>query len=299
METLDPDDLTVGIELRCNGGDNLVQPANLPITNGVHFNVTNFEEGVTDCEVVEVSGRDDYFPIYIPGTGDNPPSSGDEFIVLDEFDDWPFDDYTTSCELEDITSGEYTCTIYNAPEPADFTINKNWEIFGSEDTQDIESDYTLGLICFGAWQLESDDGSFVINEAISLLPISFKIWGGQDAEDEEYESEVISWFNIEGDFEVDKDVIGSACVVLEETFDSRVEITGDCPMELELEGGLEDILINGYTVLPGTSHECEVVNTVFFEGIPDAEPIRHGIDGPADAGRWLRRHAAYRLIRKP
>lgn len=140
----DDNPMPVEVTLTCNGGLPLTQsfeisdsgPTPAPVhviqaTEGpgtppsnfdsVSFVLTNFQEGETDCTVVETTGLDDYTPSYDDGT----PS-------------------TVNCSFEDITSGGYTCEIINTPVPGEYTVAVNWEIVESEAGSE-EENYDVGI----------------------------------------------------------------------------------------------------------------------------------------------------------
>ena len=92
----------VEVTLTCNTGLPLEQMADISGGgSGVNFVVTDFIDGTMDCEVTETGHPAGYTPIFNDGAG---------------------------CVFEDVTSGQYVCSIFNQANPGVFTVYKEWEL---------------------------------------------------------------------------------------------------------------------------------------------------------------------------
>ncbi len=133
-----------------------------------------------------------------------------------------------------------TCTITNTPDDVTITVNKEWVIEGAD--QGFDGDYNIQVNCPGSIvNTVAGDGGSDDNQAFTV--------GNSATGDETFE------FTIAGD----ELAFGGECSVYESNDDSVVESTfsGGC------SGNGEDFDVNA-----GGAIECDITNTVFFEGIP-------------------------------
>jgi len=172
----------------------------------VTFIVTSFTEGEMDCTITESPVPVGYSVEYDDGT----PSS-------------------VNCSYDDVNSGDYSCAITNAADPATFTVYKEWESFGA--------------------------GGGIVNENVIV-----SIYCNNEIEDGDYSSMKDAWY-ISDELDdgghltatIDTTYQSAECWAEEQVFESGVESTGNCDLR---------------TIHAGESSDCTFVNTVFFEGIP-------------------------------
>ncbi len=191
----------------------------------VTFVVELFTPGSMDCTVWEEEVPN-YTASYVCGVFGNPTvcTDGDP-SPLDNFGDGP-------CVFENVDSADAGtsrnfCTIRNYPDPATYTVNKDWVVLGS--------------------------GGDIVEQLAQI-----KIWC-----DTEIPGGIQSgqrWYRIfeeVGDFSPFVTIVpnypSSNCWAEERIFSDAVESQNDC---------------DGDALVAGGSASCDIVNTVFYEGIP-------------------------------
>ncbi len=199
----------VMVTLTCNGGLPLQQSFEISDGNPVTFTLTNFVEGDVDCEVTEEGTAGGYTPSFDNGT------------VISEL----------SCEYSNVTSGAYTCAIFNAADAGLYTVSVDWilpELVG------VEEDYSVDVT------ITCDADIMAIDET-ALPPSTQSITVSLD----------------DGDSVVLKvdTAVGAMCSAEQEIVQSGVEP--------EVSAGCNDAELTA-----GGSAECAFTNTVFYEGIP-------------------------------
>ena len=206
----------VEVTITCDTGLPLVQ--NFVISEGddVNFVVTLFEAGAMNCDIVENTATPGYTPEYnagIDGDGTAGAIFGDE----------------AGCHFEEVEGGQFTCEIYNALDPVDLVVTKEW-LTNAEDHGlpfVANADYT----CYNVREIDGSLSTFS----------GFLNFEGAVA------TEVIGG--------VYPDFAGSTwCTVEEIDTDSAVEPdASECA---------------NVPVALGEDASCTIYNTVFFEGIP-------------------------------
>ena len=184
-----------------------------------------------DCDVAEVGLVGEFEPEYNA-------SGSDSTYTVDE----------DGCHFTDVESGdENFCMITNLPAPIEVTINKVWDIVGSEN-EDIPQYFELALICDGPivggqpwWPpigpLSADAAQSLISQ---YSVVYFQGEGDETFEAMVYPMDPETKCNVEEYY--DKDYMG------------LIESDNGCDnIELELGDG---------------EYECTITNTVFYEGIP-------------------------------
>jgi len=131
--------------------------------------------------------------------------------------------------------GTYTCTITNRPLPATVTVSKTWVVEGADQGfnphHEIIAECNSSVGIYGGW-----GGCYNATNCDAGISVD-------EAVDDEYEFTIFK-----------PRYPNTHCVFFENTFDSVVESdNSDC---------------DGFLVTAGSEFECEIVNTVFFEGIP-------------------------------
>ena len=139
----------------------------------------------------------------------------------------------TVCEFAAIADAAVlTCDVTNIPEEVEIEVTKSWVIEGANNNVNLE--YDLYLYC---------DDIFV--EPDQELPLGDYVYIDSD-DGEGPDPETHSFF-------VQPAYPSSSCWVNEQVYDSAIEVDNGC-------GNL--------TVSAGVGDSCEIVNSVFFEGIP-------------------------------
>jgi subtilisin-like proprotein convertase family protein len=137
---------------------------------------------------------------------------------------------TEGCEFEEVGFGDaYRCNVVNTPEPVSLTVNKTWLYPGSE--VDTDEGYDLHFYC------------------------DAEIEGGYSNSPTDW---YYDWYGLEGDgsnsITVHPSWQGNTCWVNEDPFSDFVEQdVSDC---------------QGVAIELGADASCEIINTVFYEGIP-------------------------------
>ena len=145
------------------------------------------------------------------------------------------DNSFVGCKFIDIDSGgAHECDITNTPDPATVEVSKSWVVEGAD--QGFDGDYEIWLACDS--EVTGPGGEY------SFDGTWYAYFEG-NAED--------------GDEDLTFTVLNpnypyTGCYVNEENDDSVVETTNSCASQLKLGAGGEA--------------SCDIVNTVFFEGIP-------------------------------
>ncbi len=124
------------------------------------------------------------------------------------------------------------CDVTNIPDEVDVDVTKSWVITG--DNNNVNMEYRLSLRC---------DEVFVAPD--QELPLGDIVYVGSDTgEGPDSETHV---------FSVQPAYPSSSCWVVETVYDSAIEVDNGC---------------ENLTVSAGAGTACEIVNSVFFEGIP-------------------------------
>jgi len=236
-----PSNTAVQVNITCTSGDSGTINQTTSLTSGTHvtFTVLNVEDP-TDCTITETTGLDHYTASY-------DVTYCDSNSCLDSSNDF------NGCKFVDTYNADpQTCVIHNDPEPATVTITKSWIVEGGD--QGYDPNYQIKLRC-------DDDET---------------IWyDGQS-----YGGKVVVWAKASStpkDFEFTIPRPGypaSNCTIIEVNNDSVVESDmSDCVpkdgYQYNSQGhydrtkNLVDIEVSA-----GDEQACEIVNTVFFEGIP-------------------------------
>jgi hypothetical protein len=202
--------------LSCNTGLPLEQDFEISEGNDVNFVVELFEAGAMDCTVSEGAPTAGYTAEYNAGIdGDGAAGS---IYANDE-----------GCQFEEVEGGQFTCEIYNALDPVDFEVTKEW-LSGTEDhgiPYLARAEYDCNNVRGGDGSLGSIGGVLTFEGAVAT-----RVIGG-----------------------IRPDYLGSTyCTVSEVNADSAVEPDdSDCA---------------NVPVTVGEDAGCTIYNTVFFEGIP-------------------------------
>lgn len=139
---------------------------------------------------------------------------------------------TEGCEFDEVGFGDGSrCNIVNTPEPVTLTANKTWLYPGAEASADEDERYSLTFNC------------------------DAEIEGGSEQNPDDWYKTL---YELSGDgassITVHPSWQGNTCSVSEDTFSDSVESDAtDC---------------QGVAIELGTDASCEVINTVFYEGIP-------------------------------
>lgn len=137
---------------------------------------------------------------------------------------------SVECEFEDVGFGSaHSCRIVNTPEPVSLTVNKTWLYPGSEDSTD--EGYDLHFYC------------------------DAEIEGGYDYSPTEWYYDM---YGLEGNgsnsITVHPSWQGNTCWVSEDAYSDFAESdSSDC---------------QGVAIELGSDASCDIINTVFYEGIP-------------------------------
>ena len=149
---------------------------------------------------------------------------------------------------EDADTNE--CIITNTPDDVSITVNKTWVIAGAD--QGFDGDYQIKVNCPGSIVngVPADGGpndhfAFTVGNA-ATGPESFE-------------------FSIAGD----ELAFGGTCHVQEHNDDNVVQSTfsGGCSENTEQSGG-NFIMSEFFDINAGDAIDCDITNTVFFNGIP-------------------------------
>lgn len=137
------------------------------------------------------------------------------------------------CEFEAIADAAVlTCDVTNIPDEVEIVVNKSWVIEG--DNNNVNLNYSLYAYC---------DEVFVAPD--QELPVSSYYEIGSDS-GEGAGADTHT-------FVVQPAYPSSNCWVNEQTYDSAIEVDNGC---------------QSVTVSAGVDASCDIVNSVFFEGIP-------------------------------
>jgi hypothetical protein len=209
----------VEVFLRCNSGLPLEQSFTLGDGDWVGFIVKEYGAGNVDCRVWEEPVPGNYAASY-EATDD-----GGKGYAQD------IDDDEDGCYYEGVQTGSFTCDITNTPEPATYTVEKDWVVpaAGYE-----EMDYDVDVEIWCDTEILKVDGS-------SYTAGSY--WSGTLADGEDV---TVTVDTTEG---------ATACEASEAFTQSGVEAS-------------ESSACGGADLEAGDSVTCTFTNTVFFEGIP-------------------------------
>ena len=202
----------VDVTLTCNTGLPLEQDFTIAGGDpaGVTFVVTDIA-GTVSCEVTESGGPAGYTPIFNGGAG---------------------------CSWENISPGNYTCSIFNQADDATFTVTKEWIVMG-EGGEEVNEEAYVTIYCDAVITNNGPSPEFSLrgnDNGNGLYSISDYLGDG--------ESLVAT---------VDTTTGPATCWADESINQSGVESEDDCfPREIPAGG----------------SSSCMFTNTVFFEGIP-------------------------------
>jgi hypothetical protein len=232
---LDDNDLPVTVHLRCNTGLPLEQSFEItdPAVNG-QWPAVAFVVKAFQPGAMDCQVYEDPVPA---GYSESYVADATDGVADDvyEVNDQEGDD--NGCFYEGVDSGGFTCVITDAPLPGEFTVTKYWAIAGAEGDEVIEAAY-IDISC--------DDTILSLNgQALGYVTNSIEVLLEGD-----------------GDFatiEVDTTDGAATCSASEDITQSGVESDdSDC----------------GPRAIPaGGSSSCEILNTVFFEGIPTLNPL--------------------------
>lgn len=139
------------------------------------------------------------------------------------------DESHESCSWTELPFGARgECEITNYPIPVSVIIHKEWVIEGSDSLNGVSEEYRIDLYC------------------------NSEILGGSD-----YGNQWHQWWSGEGEDTFSAEVVpnypNSTCSVEETVYDSAIEVDNGCAE---------------FQVSAANGHECTIINTVFFEGIP-------------------------------
>lgn len=218
----------VEVHLRCDAGtytnpdfDMLTDPATDGTFDIVGFVVYNIPSTGANCTIYEDPIPSGYSVTYEADVGDG--AEYDDYGVLGEDDD-------EGCFFDAVKGGEFFCDITNEGIPAEFTVNKEWVIYG-------------------------DGGNEVNEEVFVTITCDRRILnGGEKIGRREW---VKTGYLGDGDSltaEVRTRRGEVVCSAVESVNTSGVESVDDCQKD--------------HVIPPGGKDECTFVNTVFFEGIP-------------------------------
>jgi len=139
----------------------------------------------------------------------------------------------TECEFAAVQDGAaLTCEVTNIPDEVEIEVTKTWVIEGENNAVDME--YRLRGRCDNVFE----------EQEVDLITGGYNSLGSQYGEGPDPDTFI---------FLVRPAYPSSTCSIKEKVYDSAIEVDNGC-------GSL--------TVSAGVGASCEIVNTVFFEGIP-------------------------------
>lgn len=140
-------------------------------------------------------------------------------------------DDADGCYYQAVIDGAFTCDISNDADPARFTVTKEWEYF-NQGGDVIEEDVLVTISCNN--QILNPDAAYDSTTNYWMLT---GVLGAN-------ESLTV---------QVDTTTSSASCMASESAVSSGVESSDDC----------------GWRTIPaGTTSQCTISNTVFFEGVP-------------------------------
>jgi hypothetical protein len=223
----------VEVHLRCDAGtylnpdfDMLTDPETDGVFDIVGFIVYNIPSIGANCRVFEDPIPSGYSVTYEADVG--PGAEYDDFGELG-------DDADEGCFFDGVKGGEFFCDVTNEGIPAEFTVNKEWLIFG-EGGSDFDDEVFVTITC----------DSRILNGG-EELGIGEWIKTGYLGDGDSLTAEVET---------VSGEVV---CSAVEKVNTSGVESVDDCQKD--------------HVIPPGGKDECTFVNTLFFEGIPTLNPF--------------------------
>jgi len=233
-------ELSVSVHLSCTGGATLEQDIVVdPNTGGTFFvyDIINTGQDYTFCTVTENDVPDHYTTTY--------DIDGDS-----TFDSWDSDNGEDDCRWQLDSEGdaddELVCDIVNKPDPALIRVNKTWVVEGAD--LGFDGDYKIRVKCDVGQG--SNDLYLVDTDNSDAHDWSWcgGHWCGAGVR-ANYEDG-----NAYYEFTLRKPTNGGECEVYEDFDDSVVESDNSCD--------------DWFEVAAGGEYTCDIVNTVFFEGIP-------------------------------
>lgn len=245
----------VAVHLRCNAGtvlnpdfDQLSDPAANGTFDIVGFIVYNIPSIGANCTVFEDPVPSGYAPSYSADAASD--ALYDDFGVFGDPDDG-------GCYFDGVLGGEFYCDVTNTGKPAEFTVYKEWLVFG-DGGQEVLEEADVTIRCDREIFESVPDDDTDENEVFGVVIPP----GGQEND----------WLMVgtlgDGEFmtaKVDTTMGHAICSATESVEASGVESTGNCERLIELDDeGKERLRLLG----PGDTAECDFINTVFFEGIP-------------------------------
>jgi hypothetical protein len=261
----------VDVHIVCTGGDPLTNQTTISVAQNGSFMEQDIPtpQGVAthNCTITE-DVPDNYTAEY-QASG---PNVQGKPVFTDTSDDF------AGCLFEDIpwTEGRvniYRCDIWNTPDPGTLTVTKTWILAGAD--QGFDGEYEIKSSCDSEVYSSGDNCGKYIDDPQSNDPEDLICASDLPSDDPDYVPELYdygskcksggncyAWVkssagkgNIDFEFTVDEPNFGGSDCTLEESFDdSVVESQNDCS--------------DPETIEAGDSVSCEIVNTVFFEGIP-------------------------------
>jgi hypothetical protein len=230
-------DVGVSVTINCSSGDHVKQTTNLSASQDVVFTNTGMSDPST-CTITE----------------DTPAGFTANYYNGDS-------NSATDCTWDDI-GGTFsaTCDITNTPDPATVTITKTWAV--PQGDRGFDGGYTIKLNCDSRVLAPSDSGE------------DWNSWDWYSKCSDHCGAGVRSGYgdaNQVYEFSLPGPAYEGGCTLEEEAKDSLVEIDmSDCvPKDGSSEQSRRENEVSTWIpVNPGDDISCEIVNTVFFEGIP-------------------------------
>lgn len=213
----DDSTLPVDVHIRCNSGLPLEQSFTITESTWVNFTVAHFQPGELACRVWEepVPGgyRADYNArVTASGVG----------IATSESD---------GCYFSEVVQGGFACEVTNTAAPGTYTVNKEW-VLGDSDDSELDTSVLVNILCDGEileQDAQSGDGVWYVQRELHGITDSVSV-------------------------SVDSSHGPVQCQAFEANLPSYVGVENGCA---ELT-----------PVASGEEVSCLIVNTVFFEGIP-------------------------------
>jgi uncharacterized repeat protein (TIGR01451 family) len=242
----------VDVHMVCTSGEPTTADTTISVAQYGTFQVEGFENNMHNCTITE-DVPENYTATYSP-----PGAGGDD---------------EAGCLFEDITAeGEYRCDITNTPDPGALTVTKTWILAGANAGYD--GDYEIKVSCDS--EVDEPDNCDYVDDPTSDDPedlvCAHTYYMQGNAKYKPPLFEVSSncksggcYARIKanaslGDYNYEFGIPNpnypaSGCTIEESFDDAIVESQNDCADPEEIGAGDVDV-------------SCEIVNTVFFEGIP-------------------------------
>lgn len=226
------DAIEVTGHLSCTGATTTQQDVVFTATTDAILFVYNLSlaDGAVNCKVTETV-PDNYTAEYFCQSENCADTEDSDF------------DYCWFYDVDDNPNDTYVCEIVNTPDPAEITVTKTWVIEGA--SQGFDGYHEITVLClYGGYLLNAN--------ACQQLNVPGVAGISEVCVDDATAGSIDYVFTL-----VQPAYPESSCAVVELTYDSVIETDNGC--------GDQQLILG---VGAGDEESCEIVNTVFFEGIP-------------------------------